>query len=132
MESEGARFALIENASALADQVEPVRPTGVSRFDLIVDAVNQCRKLDAQLPHARASDKRSLQVILRTTEEHFVAHVGPHLPNISWMRLEDIDRVEADLVAILFGELIQGGNLPPKWRSGVTAKHQDNWPIRPE
>jgi hypothetical protein len=40
------------------------------------------------------------------------------------MGLGDIDDQESDFASILLVELIQGGNLPPEGRSGVTAKDQ--------
>lgn len=43
------------------------------------------------------------------------------------MRLSDVDHEEADLLSILLVELVQGGNLPPERRSGVTAEDQHGW-----
>jgi len=42
------------------------------------------------------------------------------------MGLGDIDDQESDFASILLVEFIQGGNLPPEGRSGVTAKDQDH------
>jgi hypothetical protein len=41
------------------------------------------------------------------------------------MRLGDVDNQEVDFVPVLFVELIEGGNLPPKGRSSVAAKDKD-------
>jgi hypothetical protein len=41
------------------------------------------------------------------------------------MRLENVDGVERDLIFVLIVELVQGRNLPPEGRSGVTAKDED-------
>jgi hypothetical protein len=60
-----------------------------------------------------------------------VANVGLHLPNVSGVSLEDIDRVEGDLIFILLGELVQGGNLPPKWRSGIAPEDEDDGLVSP-
>ena len=48
------------------------------------------------------------------------------------MRLKDVNGVEADSVAVLHSELVQGGNLPPKRRSGVAPKDQHDWFVDPE
>jgi hypothetical protein len=48
------------------------------------------------------------------------------------MRFKDVYSVEADLVAILFGELVQGGNLPPKRRSRIAPEYKDDPPVCPK
>jgi hypothetical protein len=45
--------------------------------------------------------------------------------------LEDVDRVEGGLIFILLGELVQGGNLPPKWRSGIAPEDEDDGLVSP-
>ncbi len=42
------------------------------------------------------------------------------------MGLKNVNGVETDLALVLLGELVQGGNLPPKGRSGIAAKDQDD------
>jgi hypothetical protein len=42
------------------------------------------------------------------------------------MRLLNINQIELYLVLVLFVELVQGGNLPSKRRSGITPEHQHN------
>jgi hypothetical protein len=48
------------------------------------------------------------------------------------MRFKDVDRVEAHLILVLVGQLVQGGNLPPKWRSGVAPENQHDRLLSPE
>jgi hypothetical protein len=48
------------------------------------------------------------------------------------MRFKDVNSIEADFVAILFGELVQGGNLPPKRRSGIAPEYQDDGLVCPK
>jgi hypothetical protein len=48
------------------------------------------------------------------------------------VRFEDIDRVEIDLALVLVGEFVEGGNLPPKWRSGIAPEHKHYGAFRPE
>jgi hypothetical protein len=55
-----------------------------------------------------------------------------HLPHIGGMRLKDIERVEAHLIFVLLSELVQGGNLPPKWRSGIAPENQHHRLLGPE
>jgi hypothetical protein len=55
-----------------------------------------------------------------------------HLPHIGGMRLKDIYSVESDLVAVLLGQFVQGGNLPPKGRSRVAAEDQDDRLLSPK
>lgn len=42
------------------------------------------------------------------------------------MRLGDVDNEECDAASILLVELVESGNLPPKGRSSVAAKNQNN------
>jgi len=48
------------------------------------------------------------------------------------VRLEDVDGVEVDLAFVLFGELVEGGNLPPEWRSSIGAENEDDRAVLPE
>jgi len=132
VKAEWSGLALVEDAPALPDQVKSIGPAGISRLDPIVESVNQRGKSDAQLTHACAGNRGSLRLVLRAFEENAIFYVGLHLPHIGGMRLKDVNGVEADLVAILLGELVQGGNLPPKWRSGVASEDQHNWLACPE
>ena len=103
MKAEGPRLALVENASALPDQVKPVGPARISRLDPIVKVVDQRGKFDAQLAHACAGNGGALGLIFRAAEQNTITHIGPHLPHIGGMSLEDVDGVEPNLVAILLG-----------------------------
>ena len=132
MKAEGPRLALVEDPSALPDQVEPVWPARISRLRPIIEAVDQRGKFDAQLAHACAGNRSTLRLIFRAAEKNTIAHIGLHLPHGGGMGLKDVDGVEADLVAELLGEFVQGGNLPPKGRSRVAAKDQDDRLLCPQ
>ena len=132
VEPEGTRLALVCDATALFDQIEAVRPSGVGNFNAVVEAVDDSRKFDAQLAHANSRYRRTLLLIARTAEKHLVANVALHRPNVSGVRLEDIDGVEIDLALVLLGQLVQGGNLPPKWRSSIAAEDQYNCFVSPK
>jgi hypothetical protein len=43
------------------------------------------------------------------------------------VRFTDVDRVERGLVLVFFIQGVEGGNLPPEWRSGVAAEDEDDW-----
>jgi hypothetical protein len=45
------------------------------------------------------------------------------------MRLGDVDHQKCDAVAIILVEFVESGNLPPKGRSGVASKHQNDGAI---
>jgi hypothetical protein len=47
------------------------------------------------------------------------------------MCLEDVHGIEINLSLVLLGKPVQGGNLPPEWRSGVAAEDQHHRPVRP-
>ena len=132
LKTEWAWLALVQNPTALPNQVEPVGPTRISSLDAIVDTINQCGKLDAKLAHACACNKNTLRFILWTAEQNLVAHIRLHLPHIGGMRLKDIYSVESDPVAVLLGQFVQGGNLPPKGRSRVAAEDQDDRLVGPK
>ena len=132
MKAEWARLAFIENSTASPNQVESVGPARISALDSIVEAINQRWKFDAQLAHARACNESALYLIDWAAEEHLIAHIGLHLPHVRGMRLKNVNDVESDLVAVPLGELVQGGNLPPKGRSRIAAKNQDDWFVGPK
>jgi hypothetical protein len=48
------------------------------------------------------------------------------LPHIACVRFANVNHVERHLIAILLVELVESGNLPPKGRSRVAAKHEDH------
>ena len=42
------------------------------------------------------------------------------------MRFADVHNQEGNAVTVLFVELVEGGSLPPEWRSSITAEDQYN------
>jgi hypothetical protein len=44
------------------------------------------------------------------------------------MRFRDVHDQESNLLPVLLGELVEGGNLPPERRSSVAAKDQHYGP----
>jgi len=48
------------------------------------------------------------------------------LPDVAGMGLSDVHHEKAHPAFELLVKLVEGGNLPPEWRSRVTAKDQYN------
>ena len=132
METEWAGLALVQNMAALSDQVEPVGPARICGFDSIVETVHQSGKLDAKFAHTCACDIGTFHFVFGAAEENVIADIRLHLPYIGWMRLKNVHGVEADLIVVLFSQLVQGGNLPPKGWSCVAAEDQNDRPVGPE
>ena len=82
MEPERPRSALVKNTSALADQIQTIRPTGIRQLNLVVNPIYQCRKVDPQLAHASIRHTEPLRLIRRTAEQNVVFHVRLHLPYV--------------------------------------------------
>jgi hypothetical protein len=132
MKPEGSWFALVCDTPVGLDQVQAVRPTGVCRFDLIVEAIDQGLEFDAQLANAHTGYRGAFLLVARAAEEDVVANVALHLPHVGRMGFKDVDRVEIDLALVLLRKLIQGGNLTPKGRSRVAAEDENDRLLRPQ
>lgn len=124
MEAKRPRSTFVRNLPAAIDQVQPVRPTRVGLLGRVVEAVEHRWKLDSQFAYAGSRNKRALFFILGRCEHYIVFQVVLRLPYIAGMRFEDVYREETHLVAKLFVEFVEGGNLPPKRWSGIAAKNQ--------
>ena len=79
-----------------------------------------------QFSYTGTSDRKPFGFVLWACEKHSIADVGLHLPDVGWVSLKDVDRVEPNLILVLICELVQGGNLPPKWRSGIAPEDEDH------
>ncbi len=132
LETEWAWFALVDNPPVRVDQVNAVRPAGVSSLRRIAEFVEHCGKLQAQFAHAGSGNHGSFFFIFRTGENYFVLKVTFHLPDIAGMGLCNVDDQEFDPVPVLLVELVEGGSLPPKRRSSVAAKHEHDGLLRIE
>ena len=127
MKAERPGLALVKYASIGTDQIKAVRPARIGILHLVVEAIHHGREFDSQSAHTRAGYRCAFFFIARTAKEHIIAHVALHLPHVGGMCLKDIDRIEIDLILVLSGQFVQGGNLPPKRRSGITPKYEDDW-----
>src|SRR5712675_2963902 len=108
------------------DHVDAIGPAGISLFRSVIESIDHGRKFNSQLAHAGSGDRSPLRVVLRTTENNFILNVAGHLPHIAGMSFENVDSHEGCPTAVLIVKRVERGNLPPKRRSSVTAKNQDN------
>src|SRR5712672_853854 len=122
--------ALVRHLSILIDQIQPIRPSRISFFDSIVEAIQHGGKLDSELAHARASNERAFFFILRRRKYYIVFQVALHLPHVARMRFKNVDREKTHAASILFVEFVEGGNLPPEGRSSVAPEYQHHWSAR--
>src|ERR1700761_2291300 len=132
MKAKRSWFALVEQTATGGNEIHAIRPSGIGKLHTIIKSINQRRKFDSQLSYARTGNRGALCFVARTAEEHLVAHVGLHLPHIRRVSLKDVYGIEVNLVFILPSKLVQGGNLPPKWRSGVASEYQHDRFRRPQ
>ena len=132
MEPERSWLALIKNAIVGSDQIHAVWPPCVCNLNLVIKAIHKRGKLDAEFAYARTGYKGALLLIAGAAEQHFVTNVALHLPYVGGMGFQDVDRVEIDLTLVLLRQFVQGGNLPPKWRSGIAAENENDWPFFPQ
>jgi hypothetical protein len=58
------------------------------------------------------------------SEEDALFDVALHLPNVGRMRFGDVDNVKCYSIRVLLIQLVERGNLPAEWRSGVATKHE--------
>jgi hypothetical protein len=130
MEPEWPGFAFIENTIG-CDQIHSIRPSGIGCLDVIVEAIDDSGKFDAQPPYARASYRGAFFLIARAAEQYLIPHIALHRPHVGGMSLKDIDGVEVNLALVLFGQFVQGGNLPPEGRSSKAAEDQNDRLICP-
>jgi hypothetical protein len=132
MKPEGSRLALIEDAAIGCDQIHAVRPSCIGRLHLVVKAIDDGGKFDAQFAHTRAGHRGALFLVAGAAEHHFILDIALHLPYVRGMSLQDIDRIKINLALVLVGQFVECGNLPPKGRSGITPKNQDDGLLCPK
>jgi hypothetical protein len=112
------------------DQVDAVRPAGIRFVGWVVEPVKDCRELDPQLAHTGAGDLATLLRIPGAGKDNLVLKVALGLPNVAGMGLQDVDDKKRNLLIVLIVEGVEGGNLPPEWRSSIAAKDQDDGLLR--
>jgi hypothetical protein len=132
MKSEWSRLALIEHAVIGSDQIHPVGPSGVGNLNLVVEAIDNGGKFDAQCPYALPRYRSAFFLIAGTTKQHLVLNIALHFPYVRGMSLQDVDRVEVNFALVSLGQFVQGGNLPPKRRSSIATEDQNDRLLSPQ
>jgi hypothetical protein len=122
LETEGSGFAFERDAVVRVDEIHAVGPPGVSVLGGIAEFVQDRREFDPQLPHAKTSHVRAIFLVFWASEDNLIFDVVSHLPDITCISFGDVDGQKRDAIFVLLVELIEGGNLPPKRRSSVTAE----------
>ena len=106
------------------DQINAVGPAGVGPLGAVAKFIEHAGNLYAQLSHASAGNIRALFFILRTGEYHLIFYIALHLPDVAGMGFRDVHHQKSHAILVLLVEFVEGRNLPPEWRSSVTAENQ--------
>ena len=126
LEAEWAGSGFEGDAALAVDYVESVGPAGVVALGGVLEIVEHGGKLDAELDDAHFSHLGALVHIFGRGEDYVVVDVVRILPDVSGVRFADVDRVKGDLVLVLLIQIVEGGNLPPEWRSSVAAEDEND------
>jgi hypothetical protein len=123
-ESERAGLAFIGNAALTVNQVNAIGPAGIRSLGRVAKLVEHAGKLYPQLAHTSPGDERTFFLIFRTGKYDLISDVALHLPDVAGMRFRDVYHQESHTITILLVKFVEGGNLPPEWRSGIASKNQ--------
>jgi hypothetical protein len=126
LKSERPGLALVSHFAAAIDQIDSVRPCGVCGLGRIPELVQQGWHFYTKLPDTRSCQRSSFVFTARTGKDDVVFEVILRLPDVARVGLGDVDDEKVHPVFELLVKLVEGGNLPPERRSGVTAKDQYN------
>jgi hypothetical protein len=125
-ETKRPRQALIGYATVRVDQINAVRPARICALRSVAKLIENAGELYTELAHTSSGYKGALVFILRAGEDDLVLYVALHLPDVAGMRFGDIDHQKSHTILVLLIEFVEGRNLPPEWRSSVTAENQND------
>jgi len=126
MEAEGAGWAFEFHHAVTADEEEAIRPPGVGFFDSISEIIDEGGDVDAEFADAAFGDGGPFFKSLGVDQDHVVADIAGHLPDVAGMSFADVDNIKLYPVLVLFIEVVERGNLPAKGRSSIAAEDQDD------
>jgi hypothetical protein len=126
LKAERARRALVGDAALSVDQINTIGPAGIVSFCRVAELIEDGGKLDTEFSHTSAGNERSVFLTFRAGKNNFVFDIALHLPDVAGMRFRNVNDQECDAIAELLVELIEGGSLPPEWRSGIASEHKDD------
>jgi hypothetical protein len=49
------------------------------------------------------------------------------LPDVAGVRFRDVHHQNSHTITILIVKFVEGGNLPPEWRSGIAPEDEHQW-----
>ena len=124
LKTKGTWFALVSDTAVGIDQIKAIRPTCVCTLRPVAKLIENAGEFYAELSDAGSGDVSAFLFILRAGEDDLVLYVALHLPDIAGVGFGDVDHQKRDAILILLVEFIEGGNLPPEWRSSVAAEDQ--------
>ena len=122
----------MRDSALTVDDLEPVRPTGVGRFDRILKIIEQGGEIDLEISHAGMGYRTPFLQALGIGNQDLVLHIAVRLPAIGGVSFLDVDHVKGDLFLVLLVELVEFGNLPTKRRSGIAPEKQHHWRLSTE
>jgi hypothetical protein len=131
MESKRPGTAFVDDPSIFVDQIDSIRPAGVRLLCAVAKVVDQRRELDSQLANTHPGYRLAFVKTLGAGKNDFIADVALHLPHVTGMGFENINGVELDARSILLVQLVESGDLPPEWRSGITPEDEHDRMIFP-
>ena len=129
VETKRPGLAFVYNMAAAIDQIDPVRPCSVCMLRRVAEFVQHRRHLNAQLPDTRCRHDAALVFTLWARKHDILSDIAMHLPNVARVRFRDVDDKECDFFSVLLIQPVKGRNLPPKRRSGITSKNQNDWSL---
>jgi len=124
IEPEGSWFAFVRHVAGRIDQVKAVWPSRVRLFRRVAEFIEYGRNIDPELADAGTRGETTFFFAPRTGEDNIVLNIALHLPDVAGVRLGNVHHQKRDLLSVLLVELVEGRNLPPKWRSSVASEDQ--------
>jgi hypothetical protein len=126
MKPKGSGFTLVGYTARLIDDKEAVRPAGVGALRGILQIIYESGNVNAKFDHASI---RGLIAIIKTPgggDKNVVLNIAGHLPSVGRMRLFYVYDIQSGSILVLRVHFVEGGDLPPKGRSSMTAENQDH------
>jgi hypothetical protein len=124
LKTKGTRFAFVSDATVGIDQIEAIRPTSVCALRPIAKLIENAGNLYAELAHAGSGDVCALFFVLRVGEDYLIFYIALHLPDVAGVGFSDVNHEKGNTILVLLVKFVEGRNLPPEWRSSVTAEDQ--------
>jgi hypothetical protein len=119
-----ARLALVSHVSFAVQNVEAIRPSGVSDLSGVGQVVGHRRDFERELGQARFGQLAALLEVFGAGHPDILLEIVLVLPSVHGMGFHDVNHEESRLSLVLFIEFVERGNLPAEGWSGVAAENQ--------